>query len=519
MILGTKFKMKPPASARPAVGHPLAKGLVGCWLVNEGSGSRAFDVSSYGNIAVFQGSAGWRLSRLGCAMDSQGSNNNASTAFDGTQYDELSISAWVIPDLVTSTRYIVDNSPGSTGFGLRLSGTTLEFFCFSEGSAGLVSKLDFFSAGQLRHVVAVHNSKNIIYGDGIYLGEQASAVGIDSSIEQMQIGGDYAGSYGWDGAIAAIQIWSRSLTPGEIAWLYRDPFAMFGCRLRPELLATLTSGVISITGASSGQSSASGSVKVTRRLIGSASAESAATATLNVGGELPSILPERTWLKDALFAGMTANALKLGSTLSLGWFWMRTGGCSALYRGSEMRCIDFESILSVANRTAGFISPPAYVEHGASSSCFYVVRRYNRCGIQEHTLAAAVKLSFDAGGELASAQPNDIFNLAAEVTEGDKVQLTWFYSVLEQKAAPARFKIYHDAGTGQIDYDNPVAAIAYDGRRFYSYKSTALEASRYLFAIRAEDADGVENDSPALLRIEVPPGSPDAIVILDAEAV
>ncbi len=215
--------------------------------------------------------------------------------------------------------------------------------------------------------------------------------------------------------------------------------------------------------------------------------------------------------------GMTANAFKLGSALSLGWFWMRTGGCSALYRGSEMRCIDFESILSVANLKTGFIAPPGYVEHTGDSTYFYVVRRYNRCGVQERTLAA-VKLSFDASGELASAQPNDIFNLAAEVTEGDKVQLTWFYSVLEQKAAPARFNIYHDAGTGQIDYDNPVAEVAYGGRRFYSYENAALEAGRYLFAIRAEDADGVENDSPALLRIEVPPGSPDAIVILDAEA-
>jgi hypothetical protein len=184
-----------------------------------------------------------------------------------------------------------------------------------------------------------------------------------------------------------------------------------------------------------------------------------------------------------------------------------------------MRCIDFENILSVANRTAGFISPPCYVEHSGNSTYFYVVRRFNQCGVQERTLCAAVKLSFDADGELASAQPNGIFSSAAEVTEGDKVKLTWFCSVLKQKAAPARFNIYHDAGTGQIDYDNPVAEVAYGGRRFYNYESAALEAGRYLFAIRAEGADGVENDSPALLRIEVPGASPDAIVILDAEAV
>ena len=519
MVLGAKYKMKPPVGAQPIVGHPLADGLVGCWPANESSGSKLFDVSGYGNNAVFQGSAGWRLSRLGWAMDSQGSYNNANTAFDGTQYDELSISAWVVPDLTDGYRYIVDNSPGTTGFGLRLNGATLQFFCFSGGSVGLVSKLNFFSAGQLHHIVAVHNSKNVIYGDGVYLGEETSAVGIDSSVERMGIGGDYNGGYGWDGAIVVVQVWNRSLTPGEIAWLYRDSFAMFGCRLRPELLSTLTSGVINITGTSSGQSSASGSVRVTRRLIGSASAESAATAALSVGGELPSILPERTWLKDALFAGMTANAFKLGNVLSLGWFWMRAGGCFALYRGPEMRCIDFENILSVANLKAAFISPPCYVEHGGDSTNFYVVRRFNQCGFQERTLAAAVKLSLDTDGDLVEPRPNDIFSSIAEAAEGDKVRLTWFYSVLEQKAAPAYFNIYHDAGTGQIDYDNPIAAIAYDGRKFYSYERSTPGAGRYLFAIRAEDAVGVENDSPALLRIEVPPGSPDAIVILNVQAV
>jgi len=511
MILGTKHKMKPPMVARPIVGHPLAKGLA-----NEGSGSRAFDVSGYGNNAIFQGSAGWRSSQLGWAMDSAGDYNNANTAFDGTQYDELSISAWVVPDLTTLTRYIVDNSPGPMGFGLRLVGTQLDFFCYSGGNSGLVGKLNFFSAGQLCHVVAVHNSKNIIYGDGIYLSESNSAVGIDNSVEQMQIGGAFNGAFGWDGAIVVVQVWNRSLSAGEIAWLYREPFAMFGSRLRLELLSTLTPGVINIAGTSSGQSAASGSVKLTRRLVGSASINSAATAALRGGDELPPILSERMWLKDVLFAGMTANAFKLATALSLGWFWMRVDGCSALYRGDEMRCIDFENILSVGNLKAASISPPGYVEHCGNSTYFYVVRRFNQCGVAERTLAAAVKLSFDTNGNLVAPRPNDIFSSMVEVAEGDKVRLMWFYSVLEQKSAPVRFNIYHDNGTGQVDYGNAVATIAYEGRMFYSYKSGALGAGRYLFAIRAEDADGAENDSPALLRMQVPSGSPDAIGTIES---
>lgn len=519
MITGTKYKMKPPMGVRPAAGHPLARGLVGCWLANEGAGSRVFDVSGYGNNATFQGSAGWRLSPLGLAMDSQGSNNNSSTPFNGTQYDELSISAWVVPDLTAATRYIVDNSPGSTGFGLRLVGTRLEFFCFSSGSADVVGKAGFFSVGQLAHVVAVHNSKNIIYGNGVYLDETNSALGIDDSADQMNIGGDYIGAYGWDGAIILVQIWNRSLSAGEVAWLYRDPFAMFGRGHRAELLGGSTSGTVSLSGSAGGESAASGSMKLTRKLAVSVSTSSAATGSLTIGDEVPPILSGKSWLKDALFAGMTANGFKLGNTLSLGWFWMRVGGCSALYRAGRIDNVDFENVLSVGEADAESISPPDYIQHSSDSTYVYVVRRFNRCGDRERTIGAAAKVSFDASGERLKPRPNDVFNSKAEVVQGDKVRLRWFYSALEEKSRPAFFNVYHDNGSGQIDYVSPAATITYQGQRFYSCTVGPLGSGAGLFAIRAEDANGAENNSSAILKVQIQGANPDAIEILSVEAV
>jgi len=519
MIIATNYKMKPPVSARPVVGRRLAKGLVGCWLMNEGAGSRPFDISGYGNDATFIGTAGWRPSPLGTAMDSQGSGQNASTTFDGTEYDELSISAWVIPDLLTSTRYVVDNSPGSVGFGLRLVGTQLDFFCFSGGSAGLVSKSNFFSTGQLCHIAAVHNSSNILYGNGLYLNEANSAVGIDSSTEQMQIGGDYKTDYGWDGAIVLVQVWSRSLSAAEIAWLYREPFAMFDGRGRVELVYAPATSVVSIAGASSGKSGADGSLGVAKRLSGSGSAKARAKARLRIGDELPGIMSQRFWFKGSLFAGMTSNAFKLGTTLSLGWFWTRIEGCSVLNRGPSMEDMDFESVLSVSNTEDASISPPACTPHQSNSRYFYAVRRFNRCGLQERTLAAAVSVSIRADGNMAEPQPNSVFSSTAEVTDGDKVRLRWFYSALQQKSPPARFKIYHDDRTGEIDYENPIAAVEYAGQKFYGYKSSSLPAGRYLFAVRAEDAGCVEDASRMPLRTQMQSGNPGSIGVLSVEAV
>ena len=101
---------------------------------------------------------------------------------------------------------------------------------------------------------------------------------------------------------------------------------------------------------------------------------------------------------------------------------------------------------------------------------------------------------------------------------GSRIQLAWFYCPLEQKSEPACFKVYYDGGTGHIDYNNPIATISYQGRKFYSHQTDTLAPSRYLVAIRAKDASGIESSSSRLLGIQVDAGSPDGMTILSAEA-
>jgi hypothetical protein len=212
---------------------------------------------------------------------------------------------------------------------------------------------------------------------------------------------------------------------------------------------------------------------------------------------------EARFLKEALFCGATGNAFKVGTALSLGWFWSRIAGCSLLYRGPGMEQIDFVNILTAAELYADTISPPTYLPHDSNSVYFYVVRRVNGCGYEEQTLSAAVKVSINGDGKLAKPQPNKIFTWRAELVEGNRIKLIWYYCPIEQQSKPARFKVYSDAGTRQIDYDNPIATINYEGRKFYSYLSDILQADRYLFAIRTEDAESVEDSSLAQLKVQL----------------
>jgi len=222
---------------------------------------------------------------------------------------------------------------------------------------------------------------------------------------------------------------------------------------------------------------------------------------------------------DSLFEGDSPNGVRLGMGLTGGDFWPRVAGCSVLYRGPSMALIDFTNILAVADAMASEISPPIYVLHDSGSIYFYVIRRVNNCGYEEQTLAVAVKVSIDADGELAQPQPNNIFEARAAQVDGNKVQLVWYYCPITQQSPPACFKVYYDSGTGQVDYENPIATISYVGRMFYSYKSDMLDTGKYLFVIRAEDALGAENTSLAPIRVELYTQSPAEINILSAQAV
>jgi hypothetical protein len=181
--------------------------------------------------------------------------------------------------------------------------------------------------------------------------------------------------------------------------------------------------------------------------------------------------------------------------------------------------IDFVNILAVSEQDACEISPPSYISHNSGSTYFYVVRRFNNCGYQERTLAAAVRISIESNGELAEPQPNKVFDSGAEHADGNKIWFVWFYCPIEQKSQPVCFNIYYDGRTGQIDYENPLATIGYKGRKFYSFQSSTLEAGKYLFAIRAEDVSGIENSSLTRLRIQLDTASPNAVDIIRAEAV
>jgi hypothetical protein len=219
-------------------------------------------------------------------------------------------------------------------------------------------------------------------------------------------------------------------------------------------------------------------------------------------------------MREALFAGQTANGFKLGTVTTQGWFWMRVGGCRMAYRGGSMEGVDFENVLAVAEPDANEISLPSYLSYEAGEVYFYVVRCANRCGDIERTLRAAVKVAIDNDGKLGKARPNEIVGLRAEQRQDGKVEIAWAYNPMGQESGPVEMRIYGDNGTGEIDYQNPVAVVKYKGRRFYRHKIEMTENGRYRFAVRAADANGNECESKQEITVEIRETNLEAIQII-----
>jgi len=225
---------------------------------------------------------------------------------------------------------------------------------------------------------------------------------------------------------------------------------------------------------------------------------------------------EVKFLREVLFGGMTSNGFRLGTALTGGWFWVRSSGCVLLFRASSIEQENFDEILTVTDKDAEQISPPGYLTHGAGETYFYLVRRVNLCGALEETLEAIARVSIDSEGKLVQERPNGIAALSIEQNNGS-MKLSYFYCPLGQKKEPACFKIYGDNGSGQIDYENPIAIIEYEGRGFYCYQSSQLQAGRYRFAVRAEDEDGVQDGFSGFAEIEVAGTNVPTPQILSAE--
>ena len=102
LILPKRFGQdKPPVGSQINWGHPLARGLVGCWLLNEGAGRKAYDLSEYRNHGTLTSMAipptpnsGWNPGRTGIGLSFDGVDDYVGMMTTDLYTDTITLEAW-----------------------------------------------------------------------------------------------------------------------------------------------------------------------------------------------------------------------------------------------------------------------------------------------------------------------------------------------------------------------------------------------------------------------------------------
>lgn len=220
--------------------HPLSKGLVGCWLFNEGSGDIANDISGNKNHGTLK-----NMLPNTQGTKWQGSKFGGGLSFDGIDdYAEVADSASL--DLITSGSVCVSFQCNTQGGAEALvnkggnSSNKLDQYLLgwkwghpsnleiSLGDGTTFQSLmtgSTLNTGQYYKVVATWDGDDLkIYVDGEISNSAPQTVTPFDDGQSLLFGPLITSNYFYDGMIDEVRIYNRTLSAHEAKQLSLDPF-------------------------------------------------------------------------------------------------------------------------------------------------------------------------------------------------------------------------------------------------------------------------------------------------------
>ena len=237
--------------------HPLARGLVGAWPMQDGSGYTFRDVSGHEIHGAIPRGATPGTGLYGGCLDVPGTYDGSNITANGplvanADLPDLSgswtASAWARIDVAPTTNsvYLVGKSTdigASARYQIQLTvlhtapAGRIAVYIYdggtAPGSAPGVTSPGTYVDGQWHHFLSqrdVPADMIRLYIDGVLIAETEDTTDpLRSTVSTapLQMGWRYDYGRRLNGAIGDVRLYDRALTPSEVASMYQDPWALY----------------------------------------------------------------------------------------------------------------------------------------------------------------------------------------------------------------------------------------------------------------------------------------------------
>lgn len=203
---------------------------------------------------------------------------------------------------------------------------------------------------------------------------------------------------------------------------------------------------------------------------------------------------------DPIHRGFTPKGIANGGMTTVGWSFPRIRGGFNLYRGTPTAGdIDYDYPVGAAGHDAVEIRNFSWRNHSPDTDYFYGLRAINGGGCESAISEPLWPARFDPAVNMFGDPPNSPEDLQISLLSGGRFKLQWTYREKGQFAPPAEFRLYHDSGSGTVDYGTVRGTTKYrPSRLHFEFESGAFghDAKRE-WSVRAATALGVEDDNTA----------------------
>lgn len=229
---------------KPTVGYtvdwsdPINKGLKACWLFNEGAGSKLYDATGNQNTGVMGnlGSATqWDVGRHGKSVafaGSAGDNTSNITVVSSPTVNivgNITMACWVYPTISNAYQALFDKNVSARQYAMFLSsgGVSQIYIALGGTNIGDVTVTPNWVLNRWNFIAATADGTNVrVYVNGVLANTTSSSALPTSQSGSLYFGIEFGGGFPIkSGRFDSPRLWARSLSSGEIARLYAEPFA------------------------------------------------------------------------------------------------------------------------------------------------------------------------------------------------------------------------------------------------------------------------------------------------------